>query len=423
MDLSVEQVIEGLLSEESQESPSDTGKPSELVLELPDWYDEKQFNQGRRFFWDNCFMLSTSMLLGLLAVFAVPSILKILVSTRRSNSTYTAYRRYLSTLLHTTAWLEHELKPGSTSWRSLTTVRTRHLRASMGAKAKGLGVVSQRDIALTQFGFIGFSMLKPDKFGINQLRPGDWEAYNHVWRSIGYMIGLEDRYNICRKTFGETRQVCQILLERFYTPALENVPEYFEHSARVMLNGMWHVNPTIDPEATLYWCRHLADVPGYVYTDKERIDMQSKLMKHLKGKALDEGVDSTLLMSKPVLTGLPERGPRLLHLKDYETLDTVPEYKRLKAKGKRKLGFAAFAAAMYSTYLGRLYFNLNYLFSLLLMKYCPYLAFFSFGIKASLVNIFVEDPMDDEQPKPNAEYYKPQPPEPWYKEWLALLWW
>ncbi|XP_060806644.1 uncharacterized protein LOC106135229 [Amyelois transitella] len=422
MDLSVEQVVEGILSEKSHETPSDTAKPEELVLELPDWYDEKEFDKGRRFFWDNCFMLSTSMLLGLIAVFSVPSILRILVSTRRSNSMFTAYRRYLSTLLHTTSWFENELKPGSISWKSLTAVRTRHVRASMAAKTKGLGVLSQRDIALTQFGFIGFSVLKPEKFGINQLKPGEWEAYNHVWRTIGYMIGLEDRYNICRKTFAETREVCQILLDRVFTPALENAPEYFEHSARVMLDGMWHVNPTLDAEATIYWCRYLADVPGYIYTDNDRMEFQKRLIGQLKGKDLSTGVDSTLLISKPAVNGLPDRPARLLYYKDYETLESVPEYKRLTSKGKRKLAFGAFAATFYSTYLGRLYFNLNYLFSLLLMKYCPYLAFFSFGIKASFVNIFVEDPIDDEKPKPNSEYTKPRPPEPWYQEWLSLIW-
>lgn len=79
------------------------------------------------------------------------------------------------------------------SWRSLLEVRTRHVKASLSAKLKGQGIVSQRDLALTQFGFIGFSMLKADKFGIRENYDGDWEAYNHFWRVIGHCIGLEDR--------------------------------------------------------------------------------------------------------------------------------------------------------------------------------------------------------------------------------------
>ena len=58
-------------------------------------------------------MFTASMVAGLVAVLAIPSILNILVGTRRSNSEYTAYKRYYSTYLHVTSWFEHELKPGS----------------------------------------------------------------------------------------------------------------------------------------------------------------------------------------------------------------------------------------------------------------------------------------------------------------------
>ncbi|XP_049879242.1 uncharacterized protein LOC126376115 isoform X2 [Pectinophora gossypiella] len=377
--------------------------------------------RGRRFYWDNCFMMSTSMLLGLVAVFAVPSILAVLVGSRRSSSIYTAYKRYLSTLLHTQSWFEHELKPGSVSWKSLYAVRSRHVRAGLASKLKGGGVVSQRDIALTQFGFMGFALLKPDKFGIRQIREDDWEAYNHVWRVVGHMIGLEDRYNICRSTVEETREVCQLLLDRVYTPCLENVPEYFEHMARVMLDGMWSVNPTVDVSAILYWTRHLADVPGYIYTEDDRIQLQRRLRKELKGQSVETGVDSRSLMCTPAVDGLPKRAPRLLYLRDFESIDTAPDYQKLTYYSRYKLSFSVLAAAWYATYLGRLYFNLNFLWSLILMKYFPYIAFFRFGVKASMVDIFTEDPVDDTKPKTNAEYYN-APKTPWYWSWLSLLW-
>ncbi|KAL4711807.1 hypothetical protein ACJJTC_005976 [Scirpophaga incertulas] len=188
-----EEFVDVLLSKEAHEKPSDTVSPEEIEMKLPDDFDEARFNQGRRFYWDHCYAMSTSMLLGLIAVFAVPSILRILVSTRKSNSVHTAYRRYVSTLLHSVSWFEHELKPGSLSWKSLYAVRTRHAKATMAAKIKGLGVVSQRDIALTQFGFIGFSVLKSERFGVRQLQRGDWDSYVYFWRVIGYMLGLEDR--------------------------------------------------------------------------------------------------------------------------------------------------------------------------------------------------------------------------------------
>ncbi|KAJ8711366.1 hypothetical protein PYW07_008608 [Mythimna separata] len=420
--VTAEAFVDALLTKEAAEQPSDKVNPDSLVMELPDWFDEKKYNRGRNFYMDNCFALSSSMLMGLVAVFAVPSILNVLVGSRRSTSVYTAYKRYLSTLLHTVSWFENELKPGSISWRSLYAVRSRHLKAGLASKLKGTGTVSQRDLALTQFGFIGFSMLKPDKFGIRQLQPGDWDAYNYVWRVVGHMIGIEDKYNIARETFEETREVLQLLQDRVFTPALENVPEYFEHMARVMLDGMWSVNPTVETDGFLYWCRRLADVPGYIYTENDRLLLQEKLRQKLKGKSLDTGVDSTELMRKPEIDGLPTAEPRLLYYHDYDTVDDAPFYKRLNLYAKYKIYLYNLYMVLYSCAIGRWYFNLNFKFSLYLMRYFPYLAFFRFGIKKSLVNIFEEDPTDDSVPKLNIEYTKPQPPEPWYKAALSIIW-
>lgn len=61
------------------------------------------------------------------------------------------------------------------------------------AMLKGHGIICQRDLALTLFGFVGLSFLKPDKFGIETLEEDDWDAYNQFWRVIGYMIGIEER--------------------------------------------------------------------------------------------------------------------------------------------------------------------------------------------------------------------------------------
>ncbi|CAK1541554.1 unnamed protein product [Leptosia nina] len=420
MDLTVDEYIDGLFSKEAAQQPSDTKKPEDLEITLPEWYDETKFNQARRFYWDNCFQFSFSMLLGLVAVFAVPSILKVLISTRRSNSVYTSYKRYVSTVLHTVSWFEHDLKPGSTSWRSLNAVRIRHVKASLSAKLKGQGIVSQRDLAITQFGFIGLALIKPDKFGIRQLQAGDWEAYNHFWRTIGHAIGLEDKYNICRENFEETREVCRILKERVFTPCLTNVPEYFEHMSRILLDAMWCVNPTVHIEGLIYWTKHVLDVPGYIYTETERRDTQSKIRKLLKGQPENIGVDVNNLISEPLLEDCPRRS-RLIYLQDYESIETVPEYKKLVLAGKYKLALNYVISALYTTYIGRWYFNWNFKTAVFFMKYFPFLAFPRFGYLASFIHVFKEDPTDNAEVKPNSEYYKEKPQQqPWYSKYLPF---
>ncbi|XP_026488575.2 uncharacterized protein LOC113395223 [Vanessa tameamea] len=422
MDLKAEKFVDELLSDEAHQRPSDDVNVEDLEMKLPEWFDEEKFNQGRRFYSDFCFMFTATMLLGLVAVLAIPSILNVLIGTRRSNSVYTSYKRYLSTFMHTMSWFKNELKPGSESWRSLYTVRSRHLQASRASELKGNGIVSQRDVALTLFGFIGFSFLKPEKFAITQLQKGDWEAYNFTWRTIGYMIGLEDRYNICRESFEETRQICQVILKRVFTPCLENVPEYFEHVANVMAQGTSTALSAIEPTSMLFATKYIADVPGYVYTENDRMKLQESIKKHLKGRSTDTGVDAVDLLEKCAVDGLSKRTSNLLYFHDFDTVETSPAYRALTLVAKYKLALNVVIVALYSTYIGRMFFNFYFEIAMFFCKYFPYVAMRKFGFKNAFINIFKEDPVDDTIPKPNSEYYKPKPPESWSKVLLDFIW-
>lgn len=87
----------------------------------------------------------------------------------------------------------------------------------------------------------------------------------------------------------ETRQVCQLILDRVYTPCLENVPEYFEHMARVMMDGMWAVNGATEAGSLMYVTKNLANVPGYILSESERITLQAAIKEKLAGKHEDIG--------------------------------------------------------------------------------------------------------------------------------------
>lgn len=71
------------------------------------------FYRAQQFYHRNLFAIFVGKLCGLLAVLAVPSILKILMHTKASSTPYTAYKRYLQTIFHTITWYECDLKPGS----------------------------------------------------------------------------------------------------------------------------------------------------------------------------------------------------------------------------------------------------------------------------------------------------------------------
>lgn len=97
----------------------------------------------------------SGMMIGLISILAVPSVLRVLMFTKGSGSPMTAYRRYIRTIFHTMSWYEEELTPGSRSWRSLAAVRQRHLSSTVKSSLAENGIISQKDMALTQFGFIG----------------------------------------------------------------------------------------------------------------------------------------------------------------------------------------------------------------------------------------------------------------------------
>jgi hypothetical protein len=47
-------------------------------------------------------------------------------------------------------------------------------------------------MALTQFGFMGFALLRSKELGVPDNRE-DLEGFVHFWRTIGYLLGIKDK--------------------------------------------------------------------------------------------------------------------------------------------------------------------------------------------------------------------------------------
>jgi ER-bound oxygenase mpaB/B'/Rubber oxygenase, catalytic domain len=103
----------------------------------------------------------------------------------------TAYKRYMQTIYHTLTWFRHDLKPGTKAWKSLEAVRKFHFSASRSAMSADVGMISQKDMAITQFGFIGFILLSREQMGV-QGNQKEIEDFCHFWRVIGRLIGIRD---------------------------------------------------------------------------------------------------------------------------------------------------------------------------------------------------------------------------------------
>lgn len=68
-----------------------------------------------------------------------------------------------------------------------------HCAASRVSQNAGLGLrITQKDMALTQFGFIGLTLVKKKELAIIGSEE-DEMSFVHFWRTIGFMLGIEDK--------------------------------------------------------------------------------------------------------------------------------------------------------------------------------------------------------------------------------------
>ncbi|CAK9814920.1 hypothetical protein ANTQUA_LOCUS8278 [Anthophora quadrimaculata] len=245
-----------------------------LKPELPSFFNEKKFLLGQQMFSNNAFTMMVAKLCGLISLFAVPSIKDVLIFTRKSGSPCAAFRRYVSTILHT--WIWYEKRPGVENQflESLKIVRKKHCVAFRKSFDAGLNRISQLDMALAQFGFMGFTLLGGDYLGVKSSSE-ELEGMIHFWRVIGSMLGMEDKYNICSGSVEETRALCRRLLDEIFLPSLATNDEDFKKMSRLLIESLWPVNPYMDSNAFIAFMLILASESATNNNHSLKIDLSN----------------------------------------------------------------------------------------------------------------------------------------------------
>ncbi|XP_015119365.1 uncharacterized protein LOC107042720 [Diachasma alloeum] len=257
--LTVDQHFSDLMSDTSviDETPKEFRRD-----ELPDWYDGELFKAGQNYIARNLMGVVASSAAGILAVLVIPSILRILVWTKKSGTPCTAFTRYLETILHAHNLYVSDIDdPNSRFWKSINVIRYMHSTSSRRCRNAGIGEITHRDMVLTQFGFMGYALIAPEKLGLTNEKEGR-EGINHFWRVVGHAIGISDNLNICRKNEVETTDLCKRLVNEVFRPRMKNFPENFPKMADALLDGMWYINPTLNHDAMMsFWY----DLSGLTY--------------------------------------------------------------------------------------------------------------------------------------------------------------
>ncbi|XP_046394258.1 uncharacterized protein LOC124161995 [Ischnura elegans] len=280
---------------EGADVPLDTNAP---INSFPGWLDMEKVRRGRRFAMENVFGLVYAEMLSLAILFSLRGSLEPLIYTGKSSTPFTSYQRYLRTVLRVCSWYSSDpWECGSEAQRQLSEVRALHSAvsrkmngspgqevatkvtlkgqmircpltqelkrdfedsgipkapegcpfaevSSLSRKTEGKVVyVNQMDMSITQFGFMGLVVMFPRKFGMHDCTEEDLDSFVHLWRALGKLLGIEDRYNFCSGTLEETRVRCSELIERWVKPNLLEVNEEWEHMYRCLVAGIRYYVP------------------------------------------------------------------------------------------------------------------------------------------------------------------------------------
>ncbi|XP_053673436.1 uncharacterized protein LOC128723697 [Anopheles nili] len=252
--------------------PCDVGTGASLETRLPTWFDEAKFKRGQKFYNDNRFGILQANFCSLLVLLADPKGLRILEHTGKSSTMETARKRYVSTFIHLSDWYESDLVPGSRSWKSLSQVRRMHLSASNSATKRNLGFISQPEMALTTFGFMGFPLIRPHLLGIRYDNREDREAFVHFWAVIGFMLGVEDVYNMCLHRLEVVEMICRMVMRYVFLPSLQLETPLFRQMIGAIVDAFTGYMPFVSYESVLFLTRRLVGIPGYQYA----VDLQKE---------------------------------------------------------------------------------------------------------------------------------------------------
>lgn len=144
-----------------------------------------------------------------------------------------------------------------------------HIFVNRRATKAGEGIISQKDMSIVLFVFMGFPLLMPNKFGIVGKRE-QFEAFNHFWRVIGYMLGMHDKFNCCGATLDVTLGRLEAIRADMLLPALTVEHPDYESYARIATEGLWCMNP-IDSyyDSLMFMIKRAVGVPGYHFFKSE----------------------------------------------------------------------------------------------------------------------------------------------------------
>lgn len=240
------------LRKEGELMRSNTDQPS--FSTKPTWYNEDLFKNAQSVYRRHFMGVNFAHLSGLLLLVRVDSIYRTLSSTGNSDTVSKLFRRYYRTLRHVKTWYEGDIfDQNSDAHRSLLIVRGMHNKVSvkfnnqdhnrktlsaieqheMDTKNNNtqqqhnneLVHISQFDIMITQFAFVGLIVTRGKNMGlIDDFNRRDVESVLHFWRVIGFYLGASEKLNLCSYELKDIVGLCEAIIEVEYRDSIRKNP-------------------------------------------------------------------------------------------------------------------------------------------------------------------------------------------------------
>lgn len=140
-----------------------------------------------------------------------------------------------------------------------------HTNASKLVQLKNIPPISQTELAMTLFGFMGYALIRPHYFGIRDDCVDDREAFVYFWAVIAHMLGIQERYNMCLLALPTVEIICSIVMQYFFTPFLHFETSNFRQMVMAILDGMSDFLPNMTYDFQMFRLRRIAGVTGYRY--------------------------------------------------------------------------------------------------------------------------------------------------------------
>lgn len=149
-----------------------------------------------------------------------------------------------------------------------------HLNASKRSHEKNIGFITQTEVSLTVFGFLGYALIRPHLLGIKYDNDDDREAFVHFWAVVAAMLGVHDRFNICLPKLAVVEMICMICQRYFFIPLLQVETPLFKTMVQAVVDGLSEFTPFNSYESLMFFVRRVAGIPGYQYN----VDMEKELI-------------------------------------------------------------------------------------------------------------------------------------------------